>query len=193
MARVAAAMNKILRKGHLQAFDRLTSYEPLALEILESRLMETPVFALPLSQDSTWLTQKHARSRIYLSFCRFDQKSNGTEWPTRYLSRMPKDAKCASSWEYLAVVWDVMLIWNLLEGCRLTVQTDHEASKWTSNLMNSHSNPFRWLLHSSQRKVELKRFACEVHKNYILLVNCKSKTFGIQHPYKICSGGGGQG
>lgn len=74
----------------------------------------------------------------------------------RILVPFPNDAERIydKHYEWLAVVWAVLLLQPYREGSQIIVRTDHDALKLILNLMDSTGKLERWQLRLSELKFD---------------------------------------
>lgn len=74
---------------------------------------------------------------------------DGTERTIGYSSRLVNDVECAEEaahWECLVVASALLMHQNWLGGSQFPVRTDHNASQWILNLMDSINKLVYWRL-----------------------------------------------
>ena len=155
-SRIAAPLNKKLKKGEPQHFDHLTDEELSAMKDLQDKLITPPVLALP---------RPNGRITIDTDACAYQvgcvllqEQEDQTVKPIGYWSRSLTDAERrydTTQRECLAVVWAILLLRPYLEGTRFTIRTDHSALKWLLNLADSSGRLARWRLRLTEFEFDI--------------------------------------
>lgn len=97
---------------------------------LKSALVSPPVFTLP---DATGqMTLDTDPFDVQVSYVLHQAQTDESTKPIGYWSRSLTDAERkydTTQWEYLAIVWAVLLLHSYFEGSRFTIRTDHDSLK----------------------------------------------------------------
>lgn len=83
-------------------------------------------------------------------------------WPTS-LTKAEK-AYDTTQRDCLAIVWSILLLRPYLEGCRLTIRTDHDSLRWILNLTGATGRLARWQLCLSEFDSDVIHRAGVIHQ-----------------------------
>lgn len=136
-ARVAILLNMKIRNGQLQTFEELSSDDPATLENLESKLGNLFVLVFSRLQGSSKVATDTCDTQI--GFALLQKQPALTAKSIKNWScsiNTVERAHKVTLWKCLAVPWAVVSLQTYLEGCGLTVHTNHDVQKWIFNLMD---------------------------------------------------------
>ena len=148
-ARIAAPLNRMLKKGEPKDIDTLLPEQADAFEALKTALLNPPILALPRREGHFTLDTDASEHQV--GCCLMQEQPNGDRLPVGYWSRSLNDAErnySTTEKECLAVVWAVLLLRPYLEGVQFTVRTDHHSLRWVlaGTRTESHGRLERWRL-----------------------------------------------
>ena len=164
-ARIAAPLNRKLRKGEPTVFGPLNEEEMGALEELKKRLIEPPILTLP-RRDGRYTVDTDACDK-QVGCVLLQEQPEVPARPIGYWSRSLNQAERAydtTHRECLAVVWAVLLLRPYLEGTRYTIRTDHDALRWILNMADATGKLARWRLRLAEYEFDVVHRAGVKHQ-----------------------------
>ena len=146
-ARIAAPLNKRLKKGEPTQLGPLSEEELESYETLKTNLVTAPILALP--REGYRFTLDTDACDYQVGCVLLQEQPNGDKHPIGYWSRGLNSAEknySTTEKECLAIVWSILTLRPYLHGVQFTIRTDHEPLKWLLNLMDASGRLARWRL-----------------------------------------------
>jgi hypothetical protein len=146
-AKVAAPLNKLLRKGESQKLGVLTEEQLKAFDALRARLLDPPVLALPRA-DGRYVLDTDA-SQEQIGCCLLQEHPDCLRHPVGYWSRALTSAErnySTTEQECLAIVSAILQLRPYLEGQKFIIRMDHHSLRWVLNLSDAQGRLARWRL-----------------------------------------------
>ena len=150
-SRIAAPLNKKLRKGEPTNFEVLNDEEYDAFSTLKKKLMSPPILALPRPGYPYTVDTDACNTQV--GCCLLQEQPDGNLHPVGYWSRTlsePERNYSTSEQECLAIVWSLLMLRPYLEGSAFTIRTDHDPLKWLLNITDPTGRLGRWRLRLSE-------------------------------------------
>ena len=156
-ARIAAPLNKKLRKGEPFEFGHLNDAEHSAFLTLKDKLVNPPILALPRHNYHYTLDTDACEDQVGCVL--LQEQPNGDKLPIGYWSRSLTQAEkiySTTERECLAIVWGILALRPYLDSSRFTLRTDHEPLRWILNIAEPSGRLARWRLRLAEFDFEVQ-------------------------------------